>query len=126
MVRGTITKNPYHQMCTGKQGIWLSRLRMGLSALNSHRYKYNFINSPTCTLCNEESETVFHFFINCPTHQIARQTFFNHLQTNLGIDTDNPHNLLPVLLEGHYVNPRLHAEILSCIYIFLQDTGSFN
>ena len=125
LVRGTNIKNPYHQLCTNKQGVWLTRLRMGLSALNSHRHYYNYINSPICTLCNEASETTFHYFVICPSHTHARQILFNTLQSIFGIDTNNLQIILPILLEGHHVNPRHHADLLSCIAVYLTDTGRF-
>ena len=49
LVRGTNHFNSYHRLCTNKYGVCLSRIRMGLSALNQHRHNYNFINSPICS-----------------------------------------------------------------------------
>ena len=125
LVRGTNITNPYHRLCTTKQGVWLSRLRMGLSALNSHRHNYNFINSPICNLCNRGSETTFHFLISCPAHQHARLTLFNHLQTTFGIDTNDYNKTILVILEGHHVSPRHYAELLSLVSDFLSDTDRF-
>ena len=125
LVRGTNITNPYHHLCTTKQGVWLSRLRMGLSALNSHRHNYNFINSPICNLCDGESETTFHFLITCPAHHHARQVLFNHLQTSFGIDTNDQNKTILVILEGHHISPRHYAELLSCVSVFLTDTDRF-
>ena len=113
-------------MCTNKYGVWLSRIRMGLSALNHHRYQYNFINSPLCTTCNESSETTYHFFFLCTTYQIARQTFFNNLHNQLGINIANSPNLLNTILEGHHIHPRHYAKLLSIVTDYLSDTGRFN
>ena len=51
------TNLTYNRLCIGKQGHWLSRLRMNLSALNHHRFKYNFIPSSLCQCCGTHSET---------------------------------------------------------------------
>ena len=65
LIKPKITTNTrYNRSCNGKQGRWLSRLRMGLSALNHHRYNYNFISSPTCQLCRSHPETTFHYFFS--------------------------------------------------------------
>ena len=61
LVRGTNKYNPYHRLCSNKPGIWLTRLRLGLSALNSHRFKYNFIESPKCPTCHAINETTQHY-----------------------------------------------------------------
>ena len=125
LVCGTNIKNPYHHLCTTKQGVWLSRIRMGLSALNFHHHNYNFMNSPNCTLCNEGSETVSHYFITCPAHRHARLPLFNYLQTSLGIDINDPQILLSTILEGHHVHPRHFAELLSNVSDYLSDTDRF-
>ena len=97
--------NPYHKITTNKYGVWLSRLRIGLSALNSHCYSYNFINSHKCPTCNEANKNVHHYFISCPTYQVARQIVFNQLQKLLGIDTTKHQNLLLAILEGRHIHP---------------------
>ena len=79
----------YYKLCTGKHGVWLTRLRLGLSALNSHRFKYNFIDSPLCELCHLDSETSHHFFHVCPSYLIARHHFYNRLLHELDIDVVN-------------------------------------
>ena len=125
LIQGPTSKKPYHRICSNKQGVWLSRIRMGLSALNAHRHHYNFIPSPICTLCNKSSETALHYFTTCPTHQGARQTLFTTLQNSFGIDTTNHINLINTILEGHYVHPRHFAELFSAVSAFLSDTGRF-
>ena len=105
LIRGKFTKNPYNTLCTGKYGRWLARLRMNLSALNSHRYNYNFISSPTCPYCQTGSETSLHYFFICPAHRLARTTLIIQLQNELGLDTQNLHKLLETILFGKHINP---------------------
>ena len=72
-----IHKSLYNTLCTGKPGVWLTRLRLGLSALNQHRYKYNFINNPYCPHCLHTPETTSHFFFSCPKYNTARTTLLS-------------------------------------------------
>ena len=55
----------YNKLCIGENGIFLTRIRLGLSALNTQRCKYNLIDSPSCDLCTQD-ETPLHYFIYCP------------------------------------------------------------
>ena len=43
-----------------------ARMRMGLSALNSQRKSYNFIDHEFCPFCGLSPEDPLHFFIICP------------------------------------------------------------
>ncbi len=43
-----------------------ARMLMGLSGLNAHRRKYNFINDNTYPLCNMKAENTYHYFLVCP------------------------------------------------------------
>jgi hypothetical protein len=44
--------NSYSLLHQGRGVVWLSRVRMGLSGLNSHRFTYNMIPSPECDKCH--------------------------------------------------------------------------
>ena len=43
-----------------------ARLRMGLSGLNAHRKKYNFIPNNVCPHCGQRPEDEVHYFLKCP------------------------------------------------------------
>ncbi len=45
----------------GQASVHHARMRMGLSGLNAHRRKYNFINDNTCPLCNTKAENIITF-----------------------------------------------------------------
>ena len=47
-------------------------MRMGLSALNQQRHKYNFIHHASCNSCNHGNEDPVQYFLECPTYQLAR------------------------------------------------------
>jgi hypothetical protein len=53
-----------------------ARIRMGLSALNQQRHKYNYIPDPACTSCGYRQEDPIHYFLECPTYHGARQILF--------------------------------------------------
>ena len=71
-----------------------ARIHMGLSALNSHRTKYNFISHSTCPKCGSKPENEIHFFLQCPNYanqravlmgtltQIIRTNAFLNLETH--------------------------------------------
>jgi hypothetical protein len=63
---------------SGEGPINHARLRMGLSALNQHRWKYNYIRDTTCPSCNHKQEGSVHFFLECPTYRASR---YNLLQS---------------------------------------------
>ena len=60
----------------------LTRLRLGLSHLNEHRFNHNFQNciNPLCT-CSLEVESVSHFFLHCLHYNDIRETLFNELKS---------------------------------------------
>ena len=52
----------------------LTRLRLGLSHLRDHKFRYNFQDcvSPMCS-CGQDIETSTHFLLHCPNHHCARK-----------------------------------------------------
>ena len=59
----------------------ITRLRLGLSHLQSHKFKHSFQNTlnPTCN-CGTV-ETTIHYFRHCPNFSSERQTLFKKLQS---------------------------------------------
>ena len=56
----------------------LTRLRLGFSHLNEHRFKHVFNNSVNSIwICGGDVEYINHFFLHCPEYCEARQTFDN-------------------------------------------------
>ena len=66
----THTNNQYVHLTTDRTGTPLTRIRMGLSVLNAHRHRYNFIPYSTCTYCNTGAETPIHYFFTCTSHTL--------------------------------------------------------
>ena len=124
-IRGQSNFNPYHRFCSGKYGSWLTRLRLGLSALNSHRFMFNFIETPICPDCHSSEETTRHYLFYCPTHRLARNTMINRLSDELGIDILNHELLLNIILEGESLNKRNFNLLLNIIYEYMKQTKQF-
>ena len=57
----------------------LSRIRMGLSGLNAHRFRYNFIPTRRCPTCDHPNEDTTHYLIFCPTYAAQRTAMFASL-----------------------------------------------
>ena len=71
----------------GKSAINHSRLRLGLSALNFHRFKYNLINDMSYPSCSHPKEDTNHFIFVCPAYAtpcftvkgLIRFTFYKYV-----------------------------------------------
>ena len=113
------------RLCTGIQGRWLSRLRMNLSALNYHRFKYNFIPSSLCPCCGIHSETTLHFLFYCPTHRLARTRLSFRLESELELTVDNTDILLETILFGKHISPTNYSKLLDIVFQYMSSTGRF-
>ena len=110
----------YHTLCVGKEGKWLSRLRMGLSALCQHRFTYNLVDDASCPSCGQR-ETTSHFFFKCPAYAVPRNELYNSL-AQLSFDINNKRQLLHTILYGSHSNQELLLEI---VFKFLAETHRF-
>ena len=63
----------------GKGATHHSRIRMGLSALKSHRKKYHFISDAICDSCNAKTEDPRHFLLYCPAYTAQRHLMIQEL-----------------------------------------------
>ena len=59
----------------------LIRLRLGLSHLCDHKFRHCFQDNlnPLCD-CGNNTETITHFFLHCPSFHIRRQTLLNNIK----------------------------------------------
>ena len=60
----------------------ITRLRLGLSHLNEHRFKHNFNDciNPLCT-CSLDIESTVHYFLHCSYYSSARISLLNDLNS---------------------------------------------
>ena len=58
----------------------LTRLRLGLSHLGDHEFRYNFQDcvSPMCSY-GQDFEVITHFLLHCPKYHCARKTLFHKI-----------------------------------------------
>ena len=101
----------YNLSCSWKKGIWITRLRLGLSPLNYHRYTYHLINEPFCEFCPQTNESTEHFLFKCPKYATPRNAFFKAL-SDIGVNTMNEQEMIDSLLFGYNFvhNPDLILE----------------
>ena len=75
-------------------------MRMGLSALNAQRRRYNLIPFRHCLLCQAKQEDPKHFFLHCPYLSEQRKILLTGVSLLLAPGT-YPY-LLPQLDEDYY------------------------
>ena len=75
--------NKIFDIYTPKSSVHHARMRMGLSGLNAHRKKYNFIPFNNCPLCGHKPEDSIHYFFKCPYFAMPRQELMRAIETLL-------------------------------------------
>ena len=81
----------------------LTRLRLGFSHLNEHKFRHNFRDflNHLCE-CKLEPETISHFFLRCHLFQVERTILLNDIkEVDEHIISDNTSNLDQILLYGN-------------------------
>ena len=106
----------------------LTRLRLGFSHLNEHKFRHNFRDflNPLCE-CKLEPET-FDFFLRCHLFQIERITLLNDItEADEHSISDNTSNLDQILLYGNEnYNHNRNKKILSSTIKFCIDNKRFD
>ena len=88
---------------------FLTRLHLGLSHLNEHKFRHNFADcvNPLCS-CSIKPETILHFFLHCHIFlNIRRKLFY---KTKL---LDRPVSLLPIF--GKFFERLIFNSLFKCI-----------
>ena len=72
--------NSFFNCCNLKGIRLITRLRLELSHLREHKFKYNFQNclNPLCS-CGSSTESTSHFLLHCPIFHDKRHTLLNTL-----------------------------------------------
>ena len=113
--------------------IHLSRFRMQLSGLNSHRKKYHFIEHNNCPNCNSPNENPEHFFILCPSYAAHRRALFEHLErllpeTGVGLHRldikRNRNNIVQIIIFGSKI-PKIDFKVFKYAAKYVEDTNRF-
>ena len=108
---------------------FLTRLRLGLSHLNEHKFKHNFQDciNPLCS-CSLEIESLSHFFLHCHHFTNIRATLLDDL---LSVDRNIPsfsdNELVDLLLYGSpNVSLNQNNKILSSCISFIIKSERFS
>ena len=80
----------------------LTRLRLGLSHLRNHKFRHCFQGTlnPLCD-CGNDTQTIKHFFLHCPSFDAPRQTPLNNIRNiNEQILSHGEDQLIQTFLHG--------------------------
>ena len=106
----------------------LTRLQLGLSHLNEHRFSHNFQNciNPLCT-CSLEVESISHFFLHCLHYNDTREALLNVLKS---IDENilklSGNKLINLLLYGDSkFDSNKNSRLLNAAIKYIIDSGRF-
>ena len=78
-----------------------TRLRTGISQLNSHLFQINKCATPACS-CDHPNENTRHFILHCPNYDHQRHQLFRNVSQILGTDFSDisPPQQIRILLHG--------------------------
>ena len=112
----------------------LTRLRLGVSHRNDHKFNHNFRDciNLLCS-CSLSVEINVHFFLHCHHFPKQRQTLMNNIKSiDKGIINASDSNLVKILLFGnskyqHHIKYQYHInlKILSFSIDFIHKTERF-
>jgi ribonuclease P/MRP protein subunit RPP40 len=121
-IRPPIVINPYYRTHKGKGGVWLARIRMGLSALNAQRFSYNLIESPYCD-CGQISETPIHYLWDCHSYAQMRLEMVEEIRNETNIQATRE-NIMDIVVHGK-VEKNYYRKIYDIITSYIAKTGRF-
>ena len=107
----------------------LTRLRLGLSHLNEHKFNHDFKNcvNPLCT-CSLGIESTSHFFLHCNHYNNILSTPLNELKSLEGnilkLSDTTLTNL--ILYEGSQFNIKQNTFILNAVIKYILESNRFN
>ena len=113
----------------GLSGIHHTRLRLGLSALKQQLFHFGIIQNPTCEHCYLADESVYHYFLECPTFAAYRihlmVSLINILPFEL-FSTLSEQELIDILLYGsNLLTKDINLKLFQCVCKFISNTGRF-
>ena len=103
-----------------------TRLRVGLSYLNSHLYPLQLSETPQCH-CGSPIETVLHFIVNCPLYHNSRNNLNRSMCNVLNIDFPALHSSeqVDLLLNGTNLPSGVDRVVAHLFQNFLLSCGRF-
>ena len=115
--------------CNGYYGKILTQLRLGLSPLRSHLFKYQISDNPFCPSCYSEIESVSHLFLHCMAYDAARKVLFDNI-ANIDVTwlIINNNDKVELLLRGHKLTSNkteTNVKIFNLAQVYLQTIRRF-
>ena len=107
----------------------LTRLRLGLSHLNEHRFNHNFKNCiKFLRSCSLEIESTSHFLLHCHNYTNIRLTLLNSIAEIIGNTFNiNDECLVNLLLFGNQKYTEIdNSHIVNATIKYLLDSGRFS
>ena len=68
----------------------LLQIRLGLSCLNGHLFKYNIVDNPFCPNCYDHVESTIHYFLECPVYSVQRVMLLHNVSVLYNTLTNFP------------------------------------
>ena len=121
--------NPVHDIRNPLGLCLLTRLRLGLSHLNEHKFDHKFKScvNPLCN-CSLEIESTSHFFLHCIHYNNIRSTLLNELKSLDGnilkLSDTTLTNL--ILYGGSQFNINQNTFILNAVVKYISEINQFN
>ena len=107
---------------------FLTRLRLGLSHLNEHKFRHNFADcvNPLCS-CSIEPETTLYFFLHSHNFLNIRRKLLDKIKLlNETLLQLNDESLLTVLLLGSKIyNEQVNMQILNASIDYIINLDRF-
>ena len=84
-----VSPNPIYGIHSPIALKYLTRFRVGLSHLRSHKYLHNFSDttSTSCSCSNNTPETIEHYLLHCPLYHLIRSELFEKLRQIISLIT---------------------------------------
>ena len=103
-------------------------LRLGLSSLKSHLFKFNLCLEPFCVNCVDEIESSVHYLLVCPCYTGPRKLFLSKLETFVpGITKQHFKKLCNYCLNGIIdADVFVNRNILNITSEFVRNSHRFN
>ena len=117
-------KSPYFGLRNNDTVRYITMLRMGLSPLRAHTFKYGFIDTsdPFCVVC-ESTEDTEHYLLHCKSYILSRATLLQNLSSimNMDVSTLPKRTLLSILLYGKEgMTVEQNHSILSSVAVYIE------
>ena len=115
----------YSFLPMGNATVYHCRLRLDLSALNFHRFSYNFINIKSCPTCNHHCEDTAHFLFHCPAFAVPRAVLMESLSNHLPDNIIQNHTILQnfILFGSAELDLQTNLLIFSSVFSYIEATG---